>query len=69
MTVEIPAQFTDSIKFEETAKGVRISYHMYGNHGKMTIDNAIENYNYARERCRLKNIPLAPMEVLIKKDE
>ena len=41
MTVEIPSQYTHSLKLEETSKGVRISVHVYANDQEQVIPAAI----------------------------
>ena len=67
MSTEIPSQFTHSVKLEETAKGVRISVHVYGNGKDITLEGAIQTYLETKEYCEQKKIPLAPMEVSEKK--
>jgi len=60
---QIPSQFTHSVKLEETAKGVRISVHVYGNGRGSVIPDAILTYNRTRELLEEQNTPLAPMNV------
>ena len=66
MSTEIPTQFTHSVKLEETAKGVRISVHVYGN-DRNAIFDAINTYLDTKDECVDKKILLAPMEVSEKK--
>jgi hypothetical protein len=61
-SIEIPVQFTHSLKIEETAKGIRISVHIYTNDQQKAIQEAFETYLTSREYAKVKNIPLAPME-------
>jgi len=62
---EIPTttQFTHSIKLEETAKGVRLSVHVYANDRVKAIDEAIGTYEVMKAALEGENIPMAPMEV------
>jgi len=68
MTTEIPSQFTHSIKIEETAKGVRISVHVYANDRVTAIDEAIGTYEVMKAKLEEEEIPIAPMEVNIEKN-
>jgi len=68
MTTEIPSQFTHSIKIEETAKGVRISVHVYSNNRLAAIDEAIGTYEVMKDKLEEEEIPIAPMEVNTNKD-
>ena len=68
MTTEIPSQFTHSIKIEETAKGVRISVHVYANDRVTAIDEAIGTYEVMNAKLEEEEIPIAPMEVNIEKN-
>jgi len=63
MSSEIPSQFTHSVKFEETAKGVRISIHVHANSGALARNEALLLYLRTREDCVQDDIPLAPMEI------
>lgn len=62
MSIEIPPQFDTSIKIEETAKGVRVHVHVYGNGRRATVDEAWDTYLYATGKKR-EEIILAPIEV------
>jgi hypothetical protein len=48
-SIEIPVQFTHSLKIEETAKGIRISVHIYTNDQQKAIQQAFETYLTSRE--------------------
>ena len=61
-SIEVPVQFTHSLKIEETAKGIRISVHIYTNDQQKAIQQAFETYLTSREYAKAKEIPLAPME-------
>ena len=63
MSVEIPTQFTHSIKLEETAKGVRITVHIYANDRVKAMDEAIGTYEVMKGKLEEEEIPIAPMEV------
>ena len=67
MSTEIPSQFTHSVKLEETAKGVRISVHVYGNDSTGTIDDAILTYQNTVKQLDTEKIIRAPMEISEKK--
>jgi hypothetical protein len=60
---EIPIQYTHSIKVEDTAKGIRISVHVYTNDRQTAISEVIETYHETRQRAEKEKIPLAPIEV------
>jgi len=40
----IPVQYTHSIKVEDTAKGIRISVHVYANDRQTALNEVIETY-------------------------
>jgi hypothetical protein len=50
---------THSLKLEETAKGVRISVHVYANDGEQVIDKAFKTYLKAKMAAMGYKIPLA----------
>jgi hypothetical protein len=62
--VEIPTQFTHSVKLEQTAKGLRVTVHVYANDRKTAVDEAFGLYQDAEERAEDLAIPLAPVEVV-----
>ena len=59
---ELNSVFTHSLKLEETAKGLRISVHVYTNDQETAIDEAFKTYTQARQKAIDNNITLAPME-------
>jgi len=54
------------LKLEETAKGVRISVHVYTNGRYTAIDKAIATYLETKQKCEKEKIQIAPMEVISK---
>jgi hypothetical protein len=61
--VELPSQFTHSLKLDDTAKGIRITVHVFANDMKTALKEAFELYGNAREVAKDNNIALAPVEV------
>ena len=61
MMSETPT-FSHSLKLEETAKGVRISVHVYANDHEKTIEEAFNMYLKAKMTATENKIPLAPVE-------
>jgi hypothetical protein len=60
---EIPVtQFTHSIKVEETAKGLRISVHVYGNNEDETIESVLRTYEKTIAKFMDHGHKMAPME-------
>jgi hypothetical protein len=51
---------------EETAKGVRISVHVYTNDKETAINEAIATYLETKQKCEKEKIQIAPMEVISK---
>jgi hypothetical protein len=41
---DIPTQYTHSIKLEDTAKGIRISVHVYANNRQTALTEALNTY-------------------------
>jgi ribosome-associated translation inhibitor RaiA len=62
MSIEIPVQFTHSLKIEETAKGIRISVHVYTNDSQTAIDEAMKLYLDTKLRAEKEKIQLAPVD-------
>jgi DNA gyrase/topoisomerase IV subunit B len=50
MSQEISVQFTHSIKIEDTAKGIRISIHVYTNDRQTAINEVIETYLETKQK-------------------
>jgi hypothetical protein len=61
---EIPTQYTHSIKIEDTAKGIRISVHVYTNDRETAINEAIRTYLQTRQKADKEAIVIAPMEMM-----
>ena len=60
---ELPSQFSHSVKFSETQKGVRIDVHVYANNQNDAIFEAVETYLNTKKECETRGIVLAPLEV------
>jgi hypothetical protein len=63
MSAEIPSQFSHDVKFEETAKGLRIHVHVYANKGIEAMEEAFALYQTCRDKAEILGIQLAPIEV------
>jgi hypothetical protein len=55
-------QYTHSLKLEETAKGIRISVHVYTNDHEKAIEEAFNMYLKARMTATDNKIALAPTD-------
>ena len=55
--------YSHSLKLEETAKGVRISVHVYANDSGKAIEEAFNTYLKAKITAIDNKIPLAPVEI------
>ena len=64
MTATMPEQpqYTHSIKLEDTAKGIRLSVHVYANSTNDAIEKAFTMYLKARQTAMDSKIPLAPVD-------
>jgi hypothetical protein len=51
------------LKLEETAKGVRISIHVYTNVRDTAINEVIATYLETKQKCEKEKIIVAPMEI------
>ena len=60
---KLPEVFTHSVKLEETAKGIRISVHVYANSQTSAIFEAVETLVNTRAECEARSLVLAPLEV------
>jgi len=58
----IPTTYTHSLKLEETAKGIRISVHVYANNQEDVIQETFETYKKAIQTATDNKIQLVPME-------
>jgi hypothetical protein len=61
--VEFPAQFSHSVKIEQSAKGARVTVHVLGNSQQEAIDQAIQMYSSVRKRLKEEGHILSPIEV------
>jgi hypothetical protein len=61
--VEFPAQFSHSVKIEQSAKGARVTVHVLGNSQQEAIDQAIQMYSSVRKRLEEEGHILSPIEV------
>jgi hypothetical protein len=55
-------QYTHSIKIEDTAKGIRLSVHVYANSTGEAIEQVFTMYLKAKMTAIDNKIPLAPAE-------
>lgn len=62
MTLEIPQQYTHSVKIEDTAKGIRLSVQVYANSSGEAMEEAFNTYLKAKMVAMDNKIPLAPVE-------
>jgi hypothetical protein len=60
--VEIPSQFSHSVKLEQTAKGVRITVHVNANNSDAATKEAISLYLQTKSMLA-KYEEVAPIEV------
>jgi len=58
----IPVQYTHSIKIEDTAKGIRLSVHVYANSTGEAIEQAFTMYLKVKMTAIDNKIPLAPVD-------
>ncbi len=63
MSAEIPSQFSHDVKFEETAKGLRIHVHVYANKGIDAMEEVFALYQTCRDKAEILGIPLAPFDI------
>jgi hypothetical protein len=55
-------QYTHSIKIEDTAKGIRLSVHVWANNTGAAIEQAFTTYLKAKMTAIDNKIPLAPVD-------
>jgi len=65
-SAEIPQlqQYTHSVKIEDSAKGIRISVHVYTNNKDTAINEVIKTYLEMKLKAEQNKIPVAPMEIV-----
>jgi hypothetical protein len=61
--IEIPTQFSHSVKIGQSAKGARVTVHVLGNSQQEVIDQAIQMYSSVRKRLEEEGHTLSPIEV------
>lgn len=64
MTASMPEQpaYSHSIKIEDTAKGIRLSVHVYANNSGEAIEQAFNTYLKAKITAIDNKIIIAPMD-------
>ena len=67
--VEIPAQFTHSVKLNYTAKGIRPDVHVYANDRKTAVSEAIAFLKDIKAELKKENMVLAPFEIKEQKEK
>jgi len=60
---EFPQQSTHQVKIEDTAKGIRITVHVYSTGAEEAVKEALRLYTMCKYEAELKGIQIAPMEV------
>jgi hypothetical protein len=55
--------YSHSLKLEETAKGIRLSVHVFTNSRDTAINEAITTYLETKQKCEKEKIQVAPFEV------
>ena len=63
MSAQIPSQFTEDVKIEQSAKGARITVHVFGNNAGETIQNAVSLHKLTMDALMEKGLMVAPIEV------
>lgn len=61
-TMPLEPAYSHSLKLEETAKGVRISVHIYAMNSGEAIEQAFQTYLHAKMKAIDNKIPLAPVD-------
>jgi hypothetical protein len=61
--VELPTQFSHSVKIEQTAKGARVTVHVSANTFRSAMYEAVELYSQTRSSLLDHGVELAPIEV------
>jgi hypothetical protein len=51
MSAEIPVQYAHSVKIEDTAKGIRLSVHVYANGLETAVNEAIKLYQATKQKA------------------
>lgn len=62
--IRFPAQFSHSVRIEQTAKGARISVRALANNQEEAINQAIQMYGEAKRRLEAEGHKIAPIETV-----
>lgn len=62
-SVEFPQQSTYQVKLEDTAKGIRITVHVYATSKDQAVTDAFSMYLMCQTEAENKKILVAPMSV------
>jgi hypothetical protein len=60
---EVPSQFTEVVKIEQSAKGARVTVHVFGSNPGETIQKAVSLYKLTMEALTEKGLAVAPIEI------
>jgi hypothetical protein len=60
---QTPAQFTHSVKIEQTAKGARVTVHVNANNGLEAMEQSINLYRATKLQLEQLKEVVAPMEI------
>ena len=60
--IRFPPQFSHSVKIDQTAKGARISVHVYSNNQEDVINQAVQMYREVKKRLEKDGQVVAPIE-------
>jgi len=62
-SIQMPTQFTHSIKLSDTAKGVRVDVHVYATNRSDAIMEALKTYKEMNQALTESKIQIAPIEI------
>ena len=60
---EFPQQSTHQVKIEDTAKGIRITVHVYATSMDQAVTEAFRLYSMCQTEAERREIAMAPIEV------
>ena len=63
MSIEVPSQFTEDVKIEQSAKGARVTIRVFGNNAGETIQKEVSLYKFTTEALTEKGLVVAPIEI------
>jgi hypothetical protein len=61
--IQVPAQFSHSIKLSDTAKRVRVDVHVYATNRSDAIMEALKTYKEMNQALTESKIQIAPVEI------